>query len=452
MEFLFVQENQIENLPASVGSLPQLRLLDVSRNQLTALPPLLFSQLETLKAADNQLQELPTSIAGLASLREVELNDNQLEELPAGLIDLPQLELLGLRRNFLDFADLEPLVGQVQQLLIAPQNGQPGDEQIIASAGNNLTLNANIGGSQNSYQWFKDGIEIAGATSAEYTFRVGRSSLGVYTARVTNSLVPQVEISTRQLEVLLDCTTNRSISLETANPTEFCAGEAIAVNFEAVVTGGVGTMSYQWYRNDTPIPLATNRTYFVAAPGVYAVAVTGVEGCRSFSSPVEVVRFPVAQIELTTEGDSLVSAVSIEGGSYQWYLNDEAIEGATAATLVADESGIYRLRYLLPNGCEQFSRTVNFTVTGLKIDPGLTAALKVYPVPVTDLLFVELPYSSGQLERAVLRSATGQEVLRQEGLNGQQTQLSLHELPSGTYLLELYTQQGQLAIRHIVKQ
>ncbi len=48
-------------------------------------------------------------------------------------------------------------------------------------------------------------------------------------------------------------------------------------------------IGYQWYRNDTLIPGATQQTYLVLVNGVYKVAITDANGCRSVSEPLNVI-------------------------------------------------------------------------------------------------------------------------------------------------------------------
>ncbi len=399
--------------------MPQLRLLDVSRNQLTALPALFFPQIETIKAADNQLQALPNSVTGLATLAQLDVNSNLLEALPAGLIDLPLLSQLNLRRNLLDFADLEPIMGQLSGLLYTPQLRQRPDETIFGSAGSLLTISANIGGSANSYRWFKDGQELQFTNNSSFSFVVTAESVGVFTVRASNSLVPGLELSSRNITVLLECTTTREISLVTSSPLSYCAAVPISAVINAQVAGGDTTaLSYQWYRGSTPIPLANSSSYFANAAGSYSVAVTGQEGCRSFSTPLTIELLETAEVSISSNGtDALEAAVSVEGGIYQWYLGSVAIAGAAGNTIVPNESGQYVLGYTLPNGCETFSNSIAFTVTGLQVNPDLSAELELYPVPVQDELHISLPYSSGALKRIVVRSAIGQQVLELNNLS-----------------------------------
>ena len=296
LEFLFVQENQLIGLPASVGNLPLLRLLDISRNRLTTLPELSLPALETLKASDNQVSALPQSLLNLTTLQTLELADNDLATLPEQLAAMPELERLALRRNLLDFQDLEPLVGPIADLTINPQRRQAGDEELLGAAGSNITLTANIGGSQNRYQWFKDGFEVAGATEATYTFQLNPTTLGVYTARATSLLVPDVEISSRQITVLQECTTARAVEVATVSQLSYCEGDQIAATLTSAIDGDVEGASYQWFEGGTPIALANSSSYFATAAGTYTLAVTGAEGCRSFSQALVIERKAAAQV------------------------------------------------------------------------------------------------------------------------------------------------------------
>ncbi|KXS20535.1 L domain-like protein [Gonapodya prolifera JEL478] len=105
--------------PSSINTMPKIRYLDLSHNQLTAIPPLSnFSQLTTLWLTDNflsgtipphssltQLQELflfnntlsgpiPPSVAFLSNLRVLVLSNNRLTG------QLPSLSNLTLLQDF----------------------------------------------------------------------------------------------------------------------------------------------------------------------------------------------------------------------------------------------------------------------------------------------------------------------------------------------------------------
>uniref|UniRef100_A0A2H1V025 SFRICE_019212 n=1 Tax=Spodoptera frugiperda TaxID=7108 RepID=A0A2H1V025_SPOFR len=66
LQEVYLQDNRLEELPASLFRLPSLSTLDVSNNKLRALPPALWTApaLRDLNAALNHLRDLPTGPQG----------------------------------------------------------------------------------------------------------------------------------------------------------------------------------------------------------------------------------------------------------------------------------------------------------------------------------------------------------------------------------------------------
>ncbi|KCV67771.1 hypothetical protein H696_05714 [Fonticula alba] len=121
---LDVSRNALVDLPLGAlrdgpGRLHRLKLVNLSHNNLTAVPPELF-QLPCLRKLDlshNRLAVLPTAAAtyqrASAELYSLLLNDNRLVELPRVLGECKSLEELAVQRN--------PLVAIPAEVLSLPQ-------------------------------------------------------------------------------------------------------------------------------------------------------------------------------------------------------------------------------------------------------------------------------------------------------------------------------------------
>lgn len=92
---------QLEELPATIGRLQNLLVLNVCNNRLTSLPSELglLKKLQTLNLGLNQLEALPSSIAALKELRNIGLSDNRFTRVPGCLSRLSKLEKVNLDRN-----------------------------------------------------------------------------------------------------------------------------------------------------------------------------------------------------------------------------------------------------------------------------------------------------------------------------------------------------------------
>lgn len=94
LTYLNLSRNQLSSLPPYICQLP-LRVLIVSNNKLGALPPDIstLGSLRQLDVSSNELQSLPTELCSLSSLRDLNVRRNQLGTLPDELGDLPLVRL-----------------------------------------------------------------------------------------------------------------------------------------------------------------------------------------------------------------------------------------------------------------------------------------------------------------------------------------------------------------------
>jgi len=113
---LNLYHNQLTSLPASIGNLTQLRKLYLQDNQLISLPPEIWNltSLRKLVLSFNQLTSLPAEIRRLTRLKELNLSWNKLTSLPAEIGRLTQLKELNLSWNHL--TSLPPEIGNLTQL------------------------------------------------------------------------------------------------------------------------------------------------------------------------------------------------------------------------------------------------------------------------------------------------------------------------------------------------
>lgn len=101
LEVLKLRDNPIEEIPAEIQKLINLKMLVVSFCKLTALPSKLYQlpSLQHLDVSHNLIGQLSNSISNLRSLRYLNIEGNQLAALPAGLLRL-LLSQLKLDRSY----------------------------------------------------------------------------------------------------------------------------------------------------------------------------------------------------------------------------------------------------------------------------------------------------------------------------------------------------------------
>jgi hypothetical protein len=104
-DFLYLHDNRLESLPASLSRLKRLRYLNIGENRFETLPECIcgMQSLVELRASDNPLQSLPDSIRQLTAVRELHLRNTRLKTLPDAVGELVELRQIDLRGTPLEY-------------------------------------------------------------------------------------------------------------------------------------------------------------------------------------------------------------------------------------------------------------------------------------------------------------------------------------------------------------
>jgi Immunoglobulin domain len=212
-----------------------------------------------------------------------------------------------------------------------------------AFVGGSVTLHAEAtGDAALSYQWFKNGVSIAGATGNDLPMpSVVLGDAGRYKFVATN---PNAVVSSD--EIVLGVVKNEPVIVKEPTPTAIFSGTAFVLSVE--VTGRT-PMTFQWYKNGVAITNAVTKTYSVASAAVadsgdYSVKATNDVGAAlSAAAPVKVVTeaqlpeivTPPASQQVTVGAPVGFSVVATGVGTltYQWRKNGINLAGATASLL-----------------------------------------------------------------------------------------------------------------------
>lgn len=335
-----------------------------------------------------------------------------------------------------------------------------------------------------SYQWFRNGAPISGATSASYT----ATESGSYTVSIT--LGPNSVVSD---PVTVTVRTAPTASVTVNGPTALCSGES------TVLQAAIGpNYSYRWFKDGILLSNATSSTYTATTPGSYTVEVYN--GCYAVSSPVIITSASspniipggvvhlcegdtvtltasagngylwsdgstsqsitvtaagtytvtvsgsgcagTASVEvvvhdnpsppvITTSGNVLISAPATH---YQWYLDGFPV-GTDTQEFTAMQSGCYQVRITDMNGCSAFSDTVCMLVTG--IDKYRPSPVVLYPNPTNEKLYVNLAERS-EVAWIVLYDIMGKRIAQMKAIRPL-TEMDTRGLPKGVYIVSLRT-------------
>ncbi|TDB63750.1 YCF48-related protein [Arundinibacter roseus] len=199
-----------------------------------------------------------------------------------------------------------------------------------------------------------------------------------------------------------------------------------------------------WLRQLTHTTQTLNDVFFTDTTHGWIVGNKGtllqltISECQSVSEPltVQVNPLPVQPI-ISVSNNSITLVSSAERGN-QWFLNTNAISGATGNEYDPAESGSYTVQ-VTENGCQSpMSAAYVFTITSLDELPGL-ATVNVFPNPTQAEVYVSLKDLSGPVAIEIL-SLSGQQ-LRVQHIASTAPEsnipLDVKGLTSGTYLVKV---------------
>lgn len=219
---------------------------------------------------------------------------------------------------------------------------------IAICSGNPLTLNATTGNGY-TYQWFKDGTPIAGATTSSYV----ANAPGNYSVQVYNGCYAVSNI------VTITNGTPPSAAITPSGATSFCPGGSVTLS---APTG----FSYQWSSG------GNSQSITATSSGTYSVTVTDINGCTNSSSiSINVLNPPSANVtsdKPTTicPGDT-VTLSAPAGLTYLWS------NGATTQSVTASQNGSFTVTVTDVNGCSAVSGVTTVTVSNNAV-AGVTAS------------------------------------------------------------------------------
>ncbi|MBW4039730.1 MAG: hypothetical protein HIU91_12850 [Acidobacteria bacterium] len=205
-----------------------------------------------------------------------------------------------------------------------------------------------------TYQWYRSGGVIAGATQSSYTTAATSSEDSGATFSV---IVSNAAGSVTSVVAGLTVNTPPSITIQ---PTAATVTLGQPATFFTAATG-TAPLNYQWYDGGVAIAGATSRYYTTAATvsgsngSAYTVVVTNAAGSvtsavatLSVNSPPVITLQPNSQTATAGQTASFtVAATGTAPLSYQWFRNGAAISGATAsayttpATVSGDSGALF---------------------------------------------------------------------------------------------------------------
>ncbi|WP_195760083.1 PKD domain-containing protein [Flavobacterium sp. LC2016-23] len=366
----FYVNNLTGSIPKEIGQLKKLLFLNLSYNNLSGTIPVeigLATSLKNLRIDSNNFTGfIPQEIKSLTNLTYLELGENQLEGIIPDLTNLKSLTNFGFTSNkfrFVDFAaQYNSYKSQMTTLRYSSQAKRDTPKTISGPTGSTVTLTMyedNLFTPEETFQWYKNGVLISGATNRQYTLsNLASENAGNYYCKsihptITNPSVPygaQNLILEREPITLkiINCTPVTG----TLNPTTQNTFTNTDVNF-SLTTTATG-LTYEWtfqnVSNSTTFT-SSSATYSYATPGSYNVTlvVTDSNGCKTtFTKIMEVAAKPacvaiVGEIKIPTEtatanqNTTFSFQTTATNFTYKWtFYNTNFVQIATATTSTVD--------------------------------------------------------------------------------------------------------------------
>ncbi|GAA4273919.1 leucine-rich repeat domain-containing protein [Aquimarina gracilis] len=239
---LEINGNQLEgDIPIELGNLTNLQTLVLYQNQLSGNIPVELgnlTELRTLSLANNELAgAVPSQLGNLTKLEGLILHGNALSgQIPSVIKDITTLSAISIENNQFVFDDFESDFAELiaKGLSYEPQGLLDTIETLTVVEEENITLSVNATSSpNNSYQWQKNGIDIFGANSKDFTITGATfDDAAHYSCIVTNSVIPNLTLirNTITLEVTIRDADSDGVADDIDQCSNTPTGESVDAN------------------------------------------------------------------------------------------------------------------------------------------------------------------------------------------------------------------------------
>ncbi|WP_175560431.1 leucine-rich repeat domain-containing protein [Thermophagus xiamenensis] len=245
LETLKLNSNDLSGeIPQSIGNLNKLETLNLSYNDLSGTIPETFNNLTSLKSlylTYNNFSGVFPDISNLSQISYLHLDNNHFSDIPYLSASITSMFSLYLHNNYFTFEDLEPIMDDSPTIFYySPQNLSYKDTSIIIKPGDALTLDFEVGGSQNKYVWYRNDVKIDSTGHTLSIESADETTSGIYYCEVTNELAPKLTIRSGNFDVFVKFPVNTTDSLALVALYNQCGGE-IWKNKENWLTGPLDT-------------------------------------------------------------------------------------------------------------------------------------------------------------------------------------------------------------------
>lgn len=455
-----------------------------------------------------------TEVADILSLQSLNVAGNNLTAVPDfSSLPMTSLNLSNNKLDFASLEGNATLGAVVNYSNQKPIDLQLGDSVLVA-AGTDYTLVTTIGGTQNNYVISRNSTEVSNGANSTYSIpAINRSNMGLYEVSVTNPLVPNLSLSILPTAILGVADVSGRVTINTTDPATDGTMNLFRITstggYDTIQTKTLtadGTYLFSEVVLDDYIILAKPSTtlYPLVIPTYYSSTIFWEEATTvavNANAPDLNIKAQFVPVDVPSGTGSLAGILEEDDGTGRAE-KTKRVGGAGATARRAQGSGRgeetvyvvisyvetdengeflmpelpngqYRLNIQYPGYPMDETSFVEFTISANPLEKNVQVeatvvdgkiivrelvitglyetddyAITVHPNPTVETIHFTFENTSAQRE-LILQDATGK-ALKQQAATDKQGSMTVREMPSGTYLLQVRDQNSVKKIIRVV--
>jgi len=294
--------------------------------------------------------------------------------------------------------------------------------------------NAKVGA---TYQLVQNNAVISSVTAANGNVSFPIESANLIAGSNAFTIVSQGSLCSTTIEKGAVISVNAVEEIATVTPGTSCTQGVVSL----AVSGASASSKYNWYESESSTtPIADQHgdsfeTPVLTGTRQYFVSIVNESGCESPRKAITAEIIDLTDATISVEDGNVLTSNHSAGN--QWYLNGQLIEGANVQTLMANESGVYKV-VVSVNGCST-SAEREFFVLGA--EGSLNKSVKVFPNPArTEINFI-LEDQAAQAREVRLFNSQGIELDKvtfgREKVRSVDGKFLVSKYPAGVYFVKV---------------
>lgn len=230
------------------------------------------------------------------------------------------------------------------------------------------------------------------------------------------------------------------------------AGDSICSGDSTIlVLSGTDISRFTWFKDSVFIADAHDTFFTAKEAGTYWIDVASLSGCTSATDPLTISVFavpPEPAFYFNTQTRLIYTNNHMGVAHIQWYLNGQAIPGATSSQFIVTDTGYYQVEYSNVLGCSIMSgeRYIGSIVPTSVNGREEIVDLQIFPNPANGRMQVQLTLTEKE-GRLIIMDFSGKEVFRQEVASGTAAyigEIDLTHRAAGVYSIRFVSGESQL--------